>query len=150
MKRKTILVAFIVFICDLITKYLVFNSFKYDISKVVIKNFFSIHPIKNTGAAFSFFENNQIFLILISTIILVYLVYLFIKNNNTKLKSLSYGLLIGGLFGNLFDRVFYSHVRDFLSFRIFGFDFAIFNLADVAVVLGAFLLLALMFKEGKK
>ena len=67
------------------------------------------------------------------------------KRNISVLSAISYGLLLGGVFGNLVDRLIYGYVIDFLDFIIFGFNFAIFNLADVAIVCGA---LMLVFFEG--
>ena len=63
------------------------------------------------------------------------------KNNINKIGTISYGLLLGGILGNLFDRIFYGYVIDYLDFRIFNFNFAIFNLADMAIVIGAILLI---------
>ena len=72
----------------------------------------------------------------------LYLIYKTIeKNNINKIGTISYGLLLGGILGNLFDRIFYGYVIDYLDFRIFNFNFAIFNLADMAIVIGAILLI---------
>lgn len=150
MKKKVLIISFITLFIDLLTKYLVFSIDTFSDSVVVIKNFFKITPIKNYGAAFSTFENMNILLISISVIILIYLLYTITKVKNTKLNALSYGLLIGGLLGNLFDRLVFGYVRDFLSFKFFSFNFAIFNIADIGIVIGIFLLLILGIKKEKE
>lgn len=150
MKRKVLIISFITLFIDLLTKYLVFSIDTFSDSVVIIKNFFKITPIKNYGAAFSTFENMNILLISISVIILIYLLYTITKVKNTKLNALSYGLLIGGLLGNLFDRLVFGYVRDFLSFKFFSFNFAIFNIADIGIVIGIFLLLILGIKKEKE
>ena len=58
----------------------------------------------------------------------------------SKIENLSYGMIIGGIIGNLFDRIFYNYVIDFLDFKIFGYDYPIFNLADTFIVIGVILL----------
>ena len=63
------------------------------------------------------------------------------KENVNKIGILAYGLLLGGILGNLYDRIFYGYVIDYLDFVIFKFNFAIFNLADAAIVIGAILLI---------
>ena len=150
MKQRVLIISFITLIIDLTTKFLVFSIDKFNDSVVVINNFFKITPIKNYGAAFSSFENMNILLITISVIILIYLLYMVPKVKNTKLNALSYGILIGGLLGNLIDRLILGYVRDFLSFKIFGFNFAIFNIADIGIVVGIFLLLILGIKKEKE
>lgn len=147
MKKKVLLIAFITLFLDLLTKYIVFSVKCFSNSLIVIKNFFRIVPLKNYGAAFSSFENMNILLISISILILIYLLYVIRKVKDTKLNALSYGILIGGLLGNLFDRLFFGYVRDFLSFKIFNYNFAIFNIADVGIVIGVVLLLILGFKK---
>ena len=81
---------------------------------------------------------------------MAYIIYSLRNLKLTKLTTISYGLLIGGLLGNLYDRIFYSYVRDFLSFRFIKWDFAIFNVADIAIVVGAILLFILMIKGHMK
>lgn len=150
MKKKVLIISFITLFIDLLTKYLVFSLDVFSDSVVVIKNFFKITPIKNYGAAFSTFENMNVLLISISVIILIYLLYTVTKVKNTKLNGLSYGILIGGLLGNLFDRLVFGYVRDFLSFKFLNYNFAIFNIADIGIVVGIFLLLILGIKKEKE
>lgn len=150
MKKKVLIISIITLFIDLLTKYLVFSLDVFSDSVVVIKNFFKITPIKNYGAAFSTFENMNVLLISISVIILIYLLYTVTKVKNTKLNSLSYGILIGGLLGNLFDRLVFGYVRDFLSFKFWKYNFAIFNIADIGIVVGIFLLLILGIKKEKE
>jgi len=149
MKKKTFIVAFIVLIIDLTSKFVLFKELSINKTYVIIKNFFSIDLVKNNGAAFSILENQNIFLISISVIILIYLLYLLNKQTTKFINYLSFGLLIGGLFGNLIDRLFLGYVRDFFSFKIFGYNFAIFNVADVAIVVGALILFILCIVGGK-
>lgn len=150
MKQKVLIISFITLILDLITKFIVFSLDKFENSFVVIKDFFKITPIKNFGAAFSTFENMNLLLITISVIILIYLLYSLNKVKNTKINALTYGILIGGLLGNLTDRIILGYVRDFLSFKIFGFNFAIFNIADIGIVVGIILLALLSIKKEKE
>ena len=61
------------------------------------------------------------------------------KEELTKLKIVAFAMLLGGVIGNLFDRLIYGYVIDFLSFFPFGYAFPIFNLADTFIVIGVFL-----------
>lgn len=144
--KKISFVSLVVFLLDRITKILVTNYFELDTKNEIINNFFYITNCHNTGAAFSLFSGNILFLILIS-LVMLYLIFRTLKHkrNISVLSAISYGLLLGGVFGNLVDRLIYGYVIDFLDFIIFGFNFAIFNLADVAIVCGA---LMLVFFEG--
>ena len=144
--KKILSVSLIVFLLDRITKVLISNNFILDARNKVIDGFFYITNCHNKGAAFSLFSGNVIFLIVI-TLIVLFLIYKTIKDKKymSKLTTISYGLLLGGILGNLFDRFFFGYVIDFLDFIIFKYDFAIFNVADIAIVVGAFMLI---FFEG--
>lgn len=144
--KKILSVSLIVFLLDRITKVLISNNFILDVRNKVIDGFFYITNCHNKGAAFSLFSGNVIFLIVI-TLIVLFLIYKAIKDKKymSKLTTISYGLLLGGILGNLFDRFFFGYVIDFLDFIIFKYDFAIFNVADIAIVVGAFMLI---FFEG--
>ena len=121
MKRLTIY-SMIFLIIDLIVKIIVVNFMKvYDTIKV-IPNFFSIMYVRNTGAAFSIFEDSILFFIIITFIALVCVYLFFIKDKILrKYQIFCYSMLIGGIIGNFVDRVIYGYVVDYLSFNIFGY-----------------------------
>ena len=139
--KKIGIISLIVIIIDRILKVLVTNNFVLNVRKKIIDGFFYITNCHNEGAAFSLFSGNVLFLIFI-TLIVLFLIYRTInKENINKIGILAYGLLLGGILGNLYDRIFYGYVIDYLDFVIFKFNFAIFNLADAAIVIGAILLI---------
>lgn len=139
--KKILFISFITFIIDFISKILVKSNLILYKQIAVIDNFLYLTYTNNYGAAFSILKNSKIFLIIIGLIILIYLV-LYIKKQEPKkvIEIIAYGLLIGGILGNLYDRVVYGYVIDFLDFYIFGYDFAIFNIADVSIVIAIILL----------
>lgn len=65
----------------------------------------------------------------------------------TKLSSISLGLILGGIIGNLLDRIIYKKVIDYLSFTFFTYNFPVFNIADVGITVGALLLIVSCLKE---
>lgn len=139
--KKIGIISLIVIIIDRILKVLVTNNFVLNVRNKIIDGFFYITNCHNEGAAFSLFSGNVLFLIFI-TLIVLFLIYRTInKENVNKIGMLAYGLLLGGILGNLYDRIFYGYVIDYLDFVIFKFNFAIFNLADAAIVIGAILLI---------
>ena len=139
--KKIGIISLIVIIIDRILKVLVTNNFVLNVRNKIIDGFFYITNCHNEGAAFSLFSGNVLFLIFI-TLIVLFLIYRTInKENVNKIGILAYGLLLGGILGNLYDRIFYGYVIDYLDFVIFKFNIAIFNLADAAIVIGAILLI---------
>ena len=144
----TIIISIILLCIDQISKLLVVNLLTKTDSKTIIKNFFYLTYINNDGAAFSFLVGKRIFLILIAVLVIVMLIRYIKKNNiQNKLELVSISLIIGGSLGNLMDRVVRGYVIDFLDFKIFNYNFPIFNLADTFIVIGVFLLL---LKEIRK
>ena len=139
--KKIGIISLIVIIIDRILKVLVTNNFVLNVRNKIIDGFFYITNCHNEGAAFSLFSGNVLFLIFI-TLIVLFLIYRTInKENVNKIGILAYGLLLGGILGNLYDRIFYGYVIDYLDFVIFKFNFAIFNLSYAAIVIGAILLI---------
>ena len=105
-------------------------------SITVIPNFFSITLIVNTGAAFSILSSNTLLLIVISVVVLNLIYFFLIKGKKLNdFEQISYGLLIGGIIGNLIDRALHMQVIDYLDFTFFGYNFPVFNLADIAIVI---------------
>lgn len=151
MKRKITLIAGIVFIIDQLIK----NIVKAYLSRVVvIPNFFELIYAENDGVAFSMLSGNKVFIITLSlclTFILIYYLKKDVKQNNDgRLNSIAYGLLFGGIIGNLFDRLVRGVVIDYISFNIFGYRFPVFNIADITIIIGVILMIILSVKEGSK
>ena len=136
MNKRPYIIAFLFFILDLLSKQIINHVMSVGESIKVINNFFYITYTRNTGAAWSILEDQRILLLIISVIVL-YLINKFMnKEKLSKIESLSYGIIIGGIVGNLIDRIFYGFVIDFLDFKLFGYDYPIFNLADTFIVVG--------------
>ena len=147
-KEQAYKITCIILIIDQILKNIVKTKMSLNQEIVLIKNFFSINYLKNTGAAFSILTNQTLILIIISFIIIFALDRFLTKEKNlNNLSVISIGLILGGIFGNLLDRIIYKGVIDYLSFRIFSYNFPVFNFADMAITIGTFLLLFNMVKE---
>lgn len=146
MNRKILTIAMVTLVIDQITKSIIGNLIKVGTTKQIIKNFFYITIVHNDGAAWGIFSNRSI-VIIIGTIISFFIIYKFIYGfkKNTR-NNIAFGLVLGGLVGNLCDRLFLGYVRDFLDFIIFKYDFPVFNIADIAIVIGVILLIIAIIK----
>lgn len=141
-KSKIFSIYIFTFIIDLIVKLIVKFNMKVGDTISIIPHFFKIEYLQNTGAAFSSFEGGRYVLIGISLIIYFLLINYIKKNEiSRKIEIVALGLILGGLVGNLIDRIFYGYVIDYLSFEIFGYSFAVFNLADSFIVISVILLI---------
>ena len=119
-KNKVYLTSVIVLLIDQIVKLLIKTNMNLNEEISIIPNFFSIQYLKNTGAAFSILENQTILLAITSIICISVIIYYLKKEENlTTAMYLSFGLVLGGILGNLIDRIVYQGVIDFLSFQIF-------------------------------
>ncbi len=139
----TIIILSIIFlIVDQITKILVVNSLVPGENIEIIKNIFSIIYTNNTGAAFSILLGKRIFLIVVAVLIIGVLLY-YIKRNKIekKIDIIALSFVIGGSLGNLIDRIVRGYVIDFISIKLGNYNFPIFNVADILIVIGVFLLL---------
>ena len=145
--KKIFIISLVVLIIDIISKRLVMNYMFSDMSISVIDNFFSLTYAKNEGIAFSLFDG-YVDLIVVGTLVVICLIIKYVRDNVTKASEMvGYSFIIGGAFGNLLDRVMYGYVVDFLDFKIFGYNYPIFNLADTFIVIGVFILIILSFRE---
>lgn len=145
--KKLYVISLITVILDQVIKNLFTFFMTYGQSISVIDGFFNITLVGNTGAAFSILSSNTILLILISIVVLNLLYFCFIKEKNLNdLEQISYGLLIGGIMGNLIDRVIHMKVIDYLDFNIFGYNFPVFNLADIVIVVSMILIIYQIIK----
>ncbi len=149
-KFKFILIIILAFVLDQVSKLIIMNNFRLNESVTVIKNFFRLTYSHNDGAAFGMLGGKTVFIVLISFFVLGYLLFeLFYHKKRNLLVDVSMSFIVGGLLGNLFDRLWFGYVRDFLDFKVFNYDFAIFNLADTFIVVGAFIFLIGVVLEEK-
>ncbi len=112
------------------------------------KIYLPVQKYYNDGAAFGMLEGHTSLLAVFSAVVLVSLIIFTIKKNNTlcNFQKIGLGLLMGGIVGNLYDRVVFGHVIDFID--IVFINFPVFNLADVFINTGAgILLIALLFRK---
>lgn len=141
MKKKLLIFSILCILIDQISKLLIVNSYDVNGGFNVIDGFFSITYIKNTGAAWGMFSNGTIILSLISIVFLFFMIkYIYELKKVSYLNVISYGMLFGGIVGNLIDRLIRNYVVDFLNFNIFGYDFPVFNIADSFMVISIILI----------
>ena len=139
--KKISLYSFIFLLVDQISKILVRMYLNLYNDIILIPNFLSLIHVKNDGAAFSMLEGKTIFFIVITIIVLMGIIY-HIKNKELKkIDCIIYGMLIGGIIGNLIDRIIYGSVTDFISFTILNIPMPIFNLADTFICIGCILMI---------
>jgi signal peptidase II len=117
----------------------------------VIKDFFQFEYLENRGAAFGIFQNKVIFLSIITFVIIgAIIVYLIRFAPKSKWLRVSLALIISGALGNLFDRIFYNYVVDFISIHFKQvYYFPTFNVADMLVVVGTFMLAIYIIRDVK-
>ncbi len=149
MKKIILILGTLLAFIDQIIKYLIIHNLEELKSVKVIQNFFYLTYVKNDGAAFSILSGQRWILIVVSIISFLLLLYYIYKDKKIcKLDVVSYSLFVGGILGNLIDRVFYGKVIDYLDFYIFGYDAPIFNFADMCIVIGALIILYSLIIRG--
>jgi len=147
--KRIILFSLIIFIIDQLVKLFIGFSVDLNTSITVVKNFFYISNVHNYGAAFSILYGNRFFLIFVSVFAVIFVYYYMLKNKKFNwIDIIIYSLLIGGILGNLFDRIVYGYVVDYLDFNIFGYNFPIFNIADISIVVSVFLIIIDTLRGG--
>ena len=150
MKKKSIIIAIIVFLFDQLIKTIVNKSLYYGALKSIIPNLFYLTKVYNQGAAWSIMEGSRVFLVVISIICLVCLFIYEGKFKTDRKVSFAFGLIYGGLIGNLIDRIRLGYVIDYLEFYIIKYEFPVFNLADTALVIGFLILIISIIKGSDK
>ena len=142
----------IIFLLDRVTKISIINFLENsDNGHIQITNFLSFNLIWNEGIAFGLFSFDQeiyynfltIIIILVTTIIL----WMIIKTKG--LEKIAFLMIFGGSLGNIFDRLVYSSVPDFIDLHYNNFNWFIFNVADIFISIGIILLIYLEFFKKK-
>ena len=134
---------------DQLTKLLVINTIKGVETLPLIQDVFHLTYWENRGAAFGMLQNQRVFFVVLTIlIVLAVVIFMIVKKPKSLMLCMSLTLLMGGAIGNFIDRALKGYVVDFLDFRLINFP--IFNAADCFVVVGAVLLAVyLIFMEDK-
>lgn len=117
----------------------------------LIKGVFELTYVENRGAAFGLMQNARVFFIIATVIVCAGLIYFMVREHKKMhtLLKVALALILGGAVGNLIDRAILGYVRDMLSFTLI--NFAVFNVADSALTVGAtILVLDILFGKSRK
>lgn len=148
MRKAHLWIAFVVLFLDRLSKWGISQKIALHESINIIPGFFRLTHVQNRGAAFGLFsespsEYKVAVLVLFSLVALVVVSTLLWKNSHTLTTTgVGLALILGGALGNLWDRIVTGHVVDFLLFYVRSYQWPAFNVADTAIVVGAFLLVA--------
>lgn len=139
-----LLIAAAIIALDQFTKTLVLQHFELGDARP-LAGFFSLVRVHNTGAAFSFLAGasgwQRWFFVALGMAATVFIVWLLRTQGQQRLFGWSLALILGGALGNVIDRLLHGYVVDFLDFHWAGWHFPAFNVADVAISIGAALLI---------
>ena len=142
----------ITFLLDRISKIYVINLDKKFLgSEIFSSKFLNFHLVWNEGVAFGLMSFDQKYLYNLLTILIgiIILIIIIMIKKNSGFKKISLIMILGGAFGNFFDRIIYKAVPDFIDFHIENFHWFIFNVADIFISLGVIFMILSEFFVNK-
>ena len=142
-----------IFIIDRISKLLIINSLtSHEDYGLIITSFLNFNLIWNEGIAFGLFSfDNKLFYNLLTILIgSITIVIIWLMFKSRGFEKLSFLMIIGGSFGNIFDRIYYSAVPDFIDLHFNNYHWFIFNVADIFITLGIMFLISIEIFGLKK
>lgn len=116
----------------------------------VIPGFFYLNYLENTGAAWSMFAGRTGILTLVSAFAAGLMLWYLLTKKPDRWTKAALVLMIAGAAGNFIDRLVLGYVRDFMDFYIFGYDFPVFNVADMALTIGVIILILAALTGDRK
>ena len=150
---SSLIIIFIIFFLDRVSKYVILNlSQPLAELNFSVTSFLNFNLVWNNGIAFGLFsyDQNIYYNVITSIIILVTSTIIWFAFKSKGLEKISYLMIVGGSFGNIFDRLYYSSVIDFIDISYNNFHWFIFNVADIFITLGVIILIVLEFLKIKK
>lgn len=146
------LIAFVLFLIDQGTKYLIASRLELHEQIPVIGDFFLITSSRNRGAAFGILQDQLWFFIIVTIIVVGGIVWYLrkVSKEGRKLLPTALALVLGGALGNFIDRLIMGEVVDFLQFNFGNYTFPIFNIADSCIVIGVGLIILDTLLEGRR
>ena len=142
-----------IFIIDRVSKLLIISFPEtYEQYGISVTSFLNFNLIWNEGIAFGLFSFDEklYYNLLTIFICLITVVIIWLMLRSERLEKFSYIMIIGGSLGNIFDRVFYSAVPDFIDIHINNFHWFIFNVADIFITIGIIFLISFEIFSKKK
>ena len=141
-----------IFLLDRFSKiYIIYLDKKFLGSEIFTSKFLNFHLVWNEGVAFGLMSFDQKYLYNLLTILIgiIILIIIIMIKNNSGFKKISLILILGGAFGNVFDRIIYKAVPDFIDFHVGNFHWFIFNVADIFISLGVIFMILSEFFVNK-
>ena len=148
-----IIIVFLIFILDRFSKIYIINLDKVSHSSELFKSkFLNISLIWNEGIAFGLlsFEQSNLYNLLSLLIAIIILVIFFMIINNNNIRKYPLLMIFSGAIGNLYDRIVYKAVPDFIDFHVGEFHWFIFNVADIFISLGVFCMILIELIDNNK
>lgn len=150
MKKYIYYLTFGIVLIDQVIKYFIVHNIQLSEVVHVIPNFFYLTYVKNTGGAWSLLNSVPYLLIIVSFIFLILFNHYLLKKKEISLfEVISFGFIMGGVLGNLIDRVMVSGVIDYIGFKFGSYYYPIFNFADIFIVVGMLLVILKEFGGEK-
>lgn len=149
----SLLIVFLVYILDRITKIYVLHLSQGNFgNEIYSSKYLNIFPIWNKGISFGLltFDKTNLYHLLSIFISIIIFVLIIMAIKSESLKRLSLLIVIGGALGNLYDRLKYNGVLDFIDFHVGNFHWFIFNVADIFITLGIVIMILIEFNGKKK
>ena len=118
-----------------------------------ITSFINIILVWNTGIGFGLFQidDNTLYNVITALILLINFVIIYILINSEKFQRILFSLILGGSLGNLYDRIYYSAVPDYIDLNYNGYHWFVFNVADIFISIGILMLILTEFlKKNEK
>lgn len=151
--RAWLWLAAAVLLLDQLTKLMVVNNLQPYVDVIQVTGFFNLVHVHNTGAAFSLFADQpgwqRGFFVAVALIASSVILYLLRKTAGRRMFSAALALILGGAIGNVYDRIAYGHVIDFLDVFVAGWHWPAFNIADSAISVGAVMLILDSLRKPK-
>ena len=147
------LLVFSIFLLDRLSKiYVIYLDKKYLGSELLSSKFLNIRLIWNEGIAFGLLSFNEtiFYNALTFLILIIILIIFFMLSKSNGIKKFSLMMILGGAIGNVYDRIFYGAVPDFIDFHIGNFHWFIFNVADIFITLGVIFMIIIEITGNNK
>lgn len=146
-KILVFILTLVLIIIDQLSKYAAIKYLKHQKPIIIIENFLQFNYVENRGAAFGILQGKRVLFLLITITVVLVIGFYLVKYyyQMTPLTRVSFAMLMAGAIGNLIDRIRFGYVVDFISVKLINrYDFPVFNIADICVVISTIFIVYLV------